>query len=157
MRPGIPPAVAALPPLHEVFLRRTMPRRGLPVIAPQSTTHYSGQPILLGRTLSAGHLASYRPNEAGKLACDRSDGHVLTFASPDQRSVAPIETGLCLPGDLAHLWRRCRDLLLFGNTDPRRMLVAPGALHQRAARSPVELSEQPMPTYPMTSGAVGKR
>src|SRR6478736_7858201 len=136
MRPGIPLAVAALPPLHEFYLHRTMPRRRLPVIAPQCATRYSAKPILLGRRLSAARLASYRPNETRKLTRDRSDGDRLELASPDQRSVAPVETALRLPGDLA-LWRRCRDLLLFGNANTGRMLIAPGALHERASRSPI--------------------
>ena len=145
-----------------------MPRRRLPVIAPQCATRYSAKPILLGRRLSAARLASYRPNETRKLTRDRSDGDRLELASPDQRSVAPVETALRLPGDLAHLWRRCRDLLLFGNANTGRMLIAPGALHERASRSrlpdfvmgprlivsPVELSEDPMPRYPISSGAV---
>src|SRR5436853_454037 len=72
MTPGIPPAVAALPPLHEFYLHRTMPRRRLPVIAPQSATRYSAKPILLGCRLSAARFASYRPNEARKLLCPMS-------------------------------------------------------------------------------------
>src|ERR1700726_1056408 len=99
MRPGIPLAVAALPPLHEFYLHRTMPRRRLPGIAPQCATRYSAKPILLGRRLSAARLASYRPNETRKLTRDRSDGDRLELASPDQRSVAPVETALRLPGE----------------------------------------------------------
>src|SRR5580692_11888967 len=82
-------------------------------------------------------FASYRPNEARKLTRDRGDGDRLELASPDERSVTAVETGLRLPGDLAHLWRRCRDLLLFGNANTGRMLIAPGALHERASRSPI--------------------
>src|SRR5882724_10726452 len=36
---GIPLAVAALPPLHEIYLHRTMPRRRLPEKLFQRATH----------------------------------------------------------------------------------------------------------------------
>src|SRR4051794_3477603 len=114
-----------------------MPRRRLPVIAPQSATRYSAKPILLGCRLSAARFASYRPYEARKLTRDRSDSHGLRLAPPDERPVAAIETALRLPCDLAHLWRRCRDLLLFDDAQTGQIPVAPGALHQDASRPPI--------------------
>src|SRR3974390_1836143 len=84
--------------------------------------------------LSAGHVACCRPKKARQLARNCSDGYRLRLAPPEQRSVATVETALRLPGDLAHFWRRGCDLGLFGNAHPGRMLIAPGAFHQRSAR-----------------------
>src|SRR6267378_8630323 len=58
-----------------------------------------GSPALLG--LSTGRVcrARDRPDETRELARDRGDGDGLELASPDQRSVAPVEAALRLPGD----------------------------------------------------------
>src|SRR5216684_2847440 len=96
-----------------------------------------GRPVLLGRSTGRGHLASDGPDEARELTSDRGDGDSLKLAPPDQRSVAPVQAALRLPGDLANRSRRGRDLLLLVFAHPRRMLIAPGALHQHASRPPV--------------------
>src|SRR5437763_3013033 len=99
--------------------------------------HLLGRKAALLRRGLRGCFASDGPDKAGELTRDRSDGDRLELAPPEQRPIAPIEAGLRLPGDLANLSRRGGDPLLLGPADARRMLIAPGALHQRASRSPI--------------------
>ena len=120
---------------------------------------------LLGPRTSGSYLADDGPHETCKLTCDRSHRDGLELASPDQLPVATVEAALRLPGDLANR-SRCRGyLLLLVFAHPRRMLIAPRALHQRAARaslpalvmgprlivSPVESSDGTRPRYPISS------
>src|SRR6202040_165120 len=98
----------------------------------------TGSPALLARRGTGdGDLTADCPDEAGELARDRGHGDGLELASPDQRPVAPVEAVLRLPGDLANRTRRGRDLRLLVLAHPRRVLIAPRALHQHASRPPV--------------------
>src|SRR5215471_9694679 len=93
--------------------------------------------LLPGHTTGRGHLATDGPDEAGEFAGDRGDGDGLELAPADQRPVALVQAALRLPGNLANrLWGGL-NLVLFVRPHPRGMLIAPGALHQHAARAPV--------------------
>src|ERR1700757_4742687 len=103
-------------------------------------------PLLSGHDRSRDDLATDCPDEAGQFAGDRSDNDGLELAPAQQRPVTRIETGLCLPGDLAHRLRRRRHLVLLLASDPRRVAVTPRAFHQCAARPPVAgLGDWPTP------------
>src|ERR1700732_5582449 len=82
----------------------------------------SGSPLqsLLGRSCRdrcGGGSASDSPDEAGEFAGDRDDGDGLELAFPDQRTIAPVQPALRLPGNLANRWRRRIDLRLLGFSD----------------------------------------
>ncbi len=94
-------------------------------------------PVLAGGGANGGDLAADGPDEAGEFAGDRGDGDGLELSSPGQRPVARAQPALRLPGDVADSLRRRRDLGLFVFAHPRRMLIAPGALHQDAAGAAV--------------------
>src|SRR5258708_30461829 len=126
---GRAPAVA-----RDVFTG-PLPRRGLPVFGCGCAISYR-KSRLAGCDMSGGDLAIDRPDEARKFARDRSDSDGLALALPDQRSVARVEAALRLPGDLTHRWWGGVNLRLLGSSDPRGMLIAPGAFHQDAAGAP---------------------
>src|SRR5882672_6577234 len=134
---GNSPVVAALPPLHECIFTGPCPGIGSLVQVVTVRPPSIGSPALLGLSMRRVRRARDRPDEASELARDRGDGDGLELASPDQRPVAPVKAALRLPGDLANLSRRGRDLLLLVLAHPRRMLIAPGALHQHASRPPI--------------------
>src|ERR671923_1659937 len=92
---------------------------------------------LLGGSTRGADLATDRPNEGRELACDRGDRDVRKLASSDERPVTPSQAALRLPGDLANRSRCSRDLLLLLFSDPRRMAITPGALHQNTPCPPV--------------------
>src|SRR5262249_15035834 len=77
------------------------------------------------------------PDEGGELACDRRDRDGLKLAFPGQRPVARAQAALRLPGDLTNGSRRRRHPFLLLLSHSRRMLIAPGTLHQNAARPTV--------------------
>src|SRR5712691_1980022 len=87
--------------------------------------------------ISAGNFAIDGPDEAAEFARDRGHGDGLELAFPGQRPVSRTEAGLRFPGDLTNGSRCGRHLLLLLLSNPRWMLIAPGALHQNAPRSAV--------------------
>src|SRR5207342_3917507 len=97
----------------------------------------SSKVLLPGRRTGVGDLAIDRPDEGGELACDRRDRDGLKLAFPGQRPVTRAQPALRLPGDLTNGSRRRRHLFLLLLSHPRRMLIAPGTLHQNAARPTV--------------------
>src|SRR5205807_1389002 len=101
---GNSPAVAALPPLHEIL---SLPDHA-PAPAPWNRLRCEfyhlliASPALCGGGTGRGRLAGDRPDEACELTRHRGDGDGLEPALAEQRSVAPVETALRLPGDLAN-------------------------------------------------------
>src|SRR3974390_1382665 len=82
-------------------------------------------------------LTIYRPDKGCELAGNRrgDDGWRLAFT--DQRSEAPAQSRLGLPGNLAHALRCGCDLWLLVPAHAWRMPITPSRLHQDASRTPV--------------------
>src|SRR5437773_9410834 len=85
---------------RDLSLRRTAaPARG-----PLVSARLGGQAPLASllsrgcRDTSGRDCASDSPDEAGELAGDRDDGDGLSLAFPDQRTIAPVQPALRLPG-----------------------------------------------------------
>src|SRR5262252_5475872 len=91
----------------------------------------------VGRSRSRADRPGDCPDETDELTSHRRNGDVLELAPPEQRPITLIEAGLRLPGDLANRLRHRIDLDLFVFAQPRRMLIAPGTLHQHASHPPI--------------------
>lgn len=79
---GNSPAVAALPPLHEIVLPDLAPASA-PWKSCERSAFLLASPVLLGRNTRGGDLAADRPDEARELARDRGDGDGLELAPAD--------------------------------------------------------------------------
>src|SRR5262249_39576643 len=138
------PAVVPLPPLHEIYFHRTLPRCRAPWLA-LMTIFPLPSPFLPGRSRRRAVVRSRsradrlgdRPDETDELTSHRRNRDVLELAPPKQRSVTLVEAGLRLPGDLADRLRHRIDLDLFVFAQPRRELITPGTLHQHAPHPPI--------------------
>src|SRR6266446_6480608 len=129
---GYAPAVA-----RGIFLTGPGPGARLPENGSNLPSCFSSPSLLPGRPLSRGDFATDGPDEAGAFTGDRGDGDGLELAAANQRPVALVQSALRLPGDLANRRRGGVNLVLLVRAHPRRMLIAPGAFHQHAARTPV--------------------
>src|SRR6266705_6655643 len=96
------------------------------------------------------------PDEAGKLARHRGDDDGRLLAASGQGAIARGEATLRLPGDIANGSWRGRDLRQLRPADPRRMAVAPGALHQDAPRPAVAGLGDAGALDPITGGALAR-
>jgi hypothetical protein len=118
------------------YVAGPLPRHRLPERDCERAT-FVLEVLLHGRRTTGGDLAIDCPDKGGELACDRRHRDGLKLAFPGQCPIARAQAALRLPGDLTNGSRRRRHLLLLLLSHSRRMLIAPGTLHQNAARSTV--------------------
>ena len=133
--------MASPPPLHEIYcFAGPLPRRRAPWLA-LGLAAWLRLRSLLSRGAAIRMVATARSTAQMKPASSRAIATMATVLSLPFRISATIARGTAgtAPSRRSRERRRRRriDLRLLGLSDPRRMLIAPRALHQHAAGTTV--------------------